>query len=99
MQQQRKRTDDDGRKRGEGREERRQKRGKRARRGNEARGEEGEGQDRKEARESGKGDSLNSTTLPLGGCSTSRPELEVSKVLHMGVWRGSGRRCGLWLSV
>ena len=43
------------------------------------------------ARGKGKDDSLISTTLPLGDCSTSRPELETNEpVLQVSVWNGNG---------
>ena len=80
MQQQREQTDDDERK---GERKKRRKRGKGGGQGRETHG--------ARARGSGKDDSQNSTTLPLGGCSSARPELEFSKqVLQMSVWEGSG---------
>ena len=43
------------------------------------------------ARGKGKDDSLISTTLPLGDCGTSRPELETDEpVLQVSVWNGNG---------
>ena len=71
----------------EGREEERDKREEnkeREGRGNEARGGRGRGGrggagQEGSKRESGEDDSLNSTTLPLGGCSTARPELKFSE--------------------
>ena len=51
------------------------------------------------ARGKGKDDSLISTTLPLGDCGTSRPELETNEpVLQVSVWNGSGV-VGAWSCV
>ena len=51
------------------------------------------------ARGKGKDDSLISTTLPLGDCGPSRPELETNEpVLQVSVWNGNGI-VGAWSCV
>ena len=94
---QRNETNDDERKREreEKGKERGGKRGEAKGTGAGGRGKRGEGEQDREgkgrmARESGKDDSLNSAALPLGGCSSARPEPEFSRpVLQMSVWSGS----------
>ena len=72
---------------GEGKKKRGERRGKKNR----------EGREGEAARGKGKDDSLISTTLPLGGCSTSRPELETNEpVLQVSVWNGNGRGVVMW---
>lgn len=102
MTQQQNETDDDARKRERGREERETKgRGKNGEGGERNRDERGEGKGWEEgpstvARESGKDGSLNSAALPLGGCSSARPEPEISEpVLQVSAWNGNGQWKGV----
>ena len=93
MMQQRSETDDDARQREKAKA--RKERGTKGRE-KEGEGEEGQKKNREEgeveaARGKGKDDSLVSTTLPLGDCGTSRPELETNEpVLQVSVWNGNG---------
>ena len=100
MTQQQNETNDDARKRERERGQRETKRReKRERGGRKESRREGGGEEREAgqegpgrvARENGKDDSLISATLPLGVCSTSRPEPEIKEpVLRVSVWSGNG---------
>ena len=100
MMQQRSETNDDARQR-----EKAKARKERGTKGREKRGGGRRGKRNREegeveaARGKGKDDSLISTTLPLGDCGTSRPELETNEpVLQVSVWNGSGV-VGAWSCV